>query len=54
MMANKYSASSVRVMLVLLVLLVFVGTILGQRGGPSTCDDSGPIQQSCPPIRGGS
>ncbi|KAM3318442.1 hypothetical protein ACQJBY_035914 [Aegilops geniculata] len=54
MMTNKYSASSVRLMMVLLVLLVFIGGILGQQGGPSRCDNSGPVQRSCPPIRGGS
>ncbi|KAM3318441.1 hypothetical protein ACQJBY_035914 [Aegilops geniculata] len=51
-MTNKYSASSVRLMMVLLVLLVFIGGILGQQGGPSRCDNSA-AQRNCPPIPGG-
>jgi hypothetical protein len=38
-MAQKYSTASVRLMLALLVLLVFVGSILA-NGGPSECDES--------------
>nr|ACJ44986.1 BLN1-2 [Hordeum vulgare subsp. vulgare]ACJ44987.1 BLN1-2 [Hordeum vulgare subsp. vulgare]ACJ44988.1 BLN1-2 [Hordeum vulgare subsp. vulgare] len=53
-MAKNYSsATSVRLMLILLVLLVFVwhGGILGQ-GGPSKCSNPA-AQRNCPPISDG-
>uniref|UniRef100_A0A0E0LTW2 Hydrophobic seed protein domain-containing protein n=1 Tax=Oryza punctata TaxID=4537 RepID=A0A0E0LTW2_ORYPU len=49
-MAKNYSIS-VQLLLVLIVLLVFVGGILGQSG-PSTCANNPAYQRSCPPIRG--
>ncbi|EMS45925.1 hypothetical protein TRIUR3_04339 [Triticum urartu] len=50
-MAKNSSASSVRLMLILVFLLVFVGGILGQRS-PSTCGNPA-AQPNCPPIPDG-
>nr|BAD12967.1 hypothetical protein [Oryza sativa Japonica Group]BAD12980.1 hypothetical protein [Oryza sativa Japonica Group] len=38
-------------LLVLIVLLAFVGGILG-GGGPSSCSNNPAVQHSCPPIPG--
>ncbi|KAI4986729.1 hypothetical protein ZWY2020_019359 [Hordeum vulgare] len=51
MAKNDSSATSVRLMLILLVLLVFVGGILGQ-GGPSKCSNPA-AQRNCPSIPNG-
>nr|TKW00649.1 hypothetical protein SEVIR_8G125500v2 [Setaria viridis] len=48
-MAKNSSSTSVQLLLVLLVLLVFVSSLLAQ-GGPSTC--AGTKQESCPSIHG--
>ncbi|KAF7076385.1 hypothetical protein CFC21_081043 [Triticum aestivum] len=50
-MVTNSSAASVRLMLILLVLLVFLSGILAR--GPSTCVNNPAVQRDCPPIRGG-
>nr|UZH45667.1 BLN1 [Triticum aestivum] len=51
MVKNNSSATSVRLMLILLVLLVFVGGILA-NDGPSKCSNPA-AQQNCPSIPNG-
>nr|UZH45668.1 BLN1 [Triticum aestivum] len=51
MVKNNSSATSVRLMLILLVLLVFVGGILA-NSGPSKCSNPA-AQRDCPRIPNG-